>query len=125
MNDDLTMSDIEMRMLSKLAAMSLDEVLDEAIRQWRHINELAGASIARALILADAGKIPSHDAELRLLLVLAYRASALGHLLTHIRNDPELRSALEHDDAQIASLLERCMAENLKLRETASAVAPP
>ena len=111
------LSAIEIDMLAKLAAKDLDSFMQHAVAEWAYIQRKAGTAIAKAIILAGDNIIPECRAELRAMLILAHRARALEGLLKHVANDPELRKALIHDDAQIERVLDRCIETNLALKK--------
>ena len=111
------LSDLEIQLLARLAAMDLDGFLAVATGEWDSIQRKAGTAIAKAIILAGENIIPECKAELRSMLILAFRARALQGLIKHVAHDPQLRQMLQHDDAQIDRVLETCIRENLALKK--------
>lgn len=120
----LTLSEIEIQMLAKLAAKDLDGFMQHAVAEWAYIQRKAGTAIAKAIILSGDNLIPECKSELKTMLILSFRARALESLLKHVANDPQLRKTLVHDDAQIERVLETCIRQNLALKKQFEAEQP-
>ena len=114
--NDLKLSEMEIRLLATLVSLDLDGFMDQVAANFGHIKSLAGTAIAKVVIMAGEGVIPDCDGELKAMLVLSYRCSAMEQMINSIKNDPTLMAAtMQHDDAQIAQVLARCVEANVEL----------
>ena len=127
--NDLKLSEMEIRLLAMLTSLDLDGFMDQVAANFGHIKSLAGTAIAKAVIMAGEGVIPDCDgelkAELKAMLVLSYRCSAMEQMINSIKNDPTIMAAtMQHDDAQIAQVLARCVEANTELSRALKAGEP-
>lgn len=105
---DKKQSDVEVRVLAKLAALDIDEFISSAAQAWEAIGQSAMQHVAR-LMWSQAIGVDNKEFVIRAMVILAYRARAIQLLLERVHDTPDAVNAIEPPDAVVDKTIKFCL----------------
>jgi hypothetical protein len=107
-------SDLELHAIAKLGMMDVNDMLMIVISQWEGIKARAAALLAKAIVL---GRGETDAEEIKMLLVVALRATAFADLIERMRQDPEMIAMIEPDPDMVERTYQELLAQHEVIKE--------
>jgi hypothetical protein len=107
-------SDLELRAIAQLGMMDAYDMLTITIDQWEGIKARAAALLAKAIVI---GRGETDAEEIKMLMVVALRATAFAGLIDKMRQDPEVIAMIEPDPDAVERTYQELLAQHEVIKE--------
>jgi hypothetical protein len=107
-------SDLELHAIARLGMMDVNAMLMIVINQWEGIKERAAGLLAKAIVI---GRGETDAEEIKMLMVVALRATAFADIIDKMRQDPEMIAMIEPDPDAIETTYQELLAQHEVIKE--------